>query len=233
MNVFIVPSCIKSLIGMLPFEDRYRLTFDTFKSIRKQVPDSIIIFCDSSIGGLSIAQKDELASHVDYYLDYSDDPNAQEFNQRGLKSFGEIYLVKKGIEFAKTELDLNQPGRMFKLGGRYILLENFTMDDYKDAEGKFVFRKRTKSWMDESIQKEYNSPYILETLLYSWNLYMTDEYLEILEKNVEYMIKGSMHRFDTEHAHFFNVPKEKLLEFDILNAGGHVAGYTSSYYVDQ
>jgi len=233
MNVFIVPSCIRSLIGKIPFEDRYRLTFDTFSSIRKQVPDSVIIFCDSSIDGLSVEQKDEIAQKVDYYLDCSNDPTAQEFNQRGLKSFGEIYLLKKGIEFAKLELDLNQPGRMFKLGGRYILLDGFTMDDYKDAEGKYTFRRRTKSWMDESLQREYNSPYILETLLYSWSLSMTDEYLEILDKNVDYMIRGSMHRFDTEHAHFFNIPKDKLLEFDKLNAGGHVAGYTSSYYVSQ
>lgn len=233
MNIFIVPSCIRSLIGKLSFEDRYRLTFDTFSSIRKYIPNSIIIFCDSSIGGLSEEQKSELASKVDFYLDCSNDPYAQEFNQRGLKSFGEIYLLKKGILFAKTKFDLNQPGRMFKLGSRYILLEGFTMDDYKDAEGKYVFKRRTKSWMEESIQKEYNSPYILETLLYSWSLSMTDEYLDILDKNIEYMIKGSMHRFDTEHAHFFNIPKDKLLEFDKMNAGGHVAGYTSSYYVSQ
>jgi hypothetical protein len=233
MNVFIVPSCIRSLIGQIPFEERYNLTFNTFKSIKKQVPDAIIIFCDSSIGGLSIDKKNELSSHVDYYLDYSDDPIAQNFNQRGLKSFGEIYLLRKSIEFAKLKLDLNQPGRMFKLGARYILLDSFTLDDYKDADGKFVFKKRTKSWMEESIQKEYDSPYILETLLYSWSLFMTDEYLEIIDRNFEYMIRGSIHRFDTEHAHFFNVPKDKLLEFDRLNAGGHVAGYTSSYYVEQ
>jgi len=113
------------------------------------------------------------------------------------------------------------------------LLDGFTIDDYKDTEGKYVFKKRTKSWMDESIQKEYNSPYILETLLYSWSLSLVDEYLDILDKNVEYMIKGAMHRFDTEHAHFCNIPKDKLLEFDKMNAGGHVAGYTSSYYVTQ
>lgn len=233
MNIFIVPSCIRSLIGKLSFEDRYRLTFDTFSSIRKYVPDSIIIFCDSSIGGLSEEQKNELSSKVDFYLDYSNDPYAQEFNQRGQKSFGEIYLLQNGILFAKKHLDLNQPGRMFKLGARYILLEGFTMDDYKDAEGKYVFRRRTKSWMDEAIQKEFDSPYILETLLYSWSFSLVDEYLDVLHKNVEYMIRGAIHRFDTEHAHFFNIPKDKLLEFDKLNAGGHVAGYTSSYYVEQ
>jgi hypothetical protein len=38
--------------------------------------------------------------------------------------------------------------------------------------------------------------------------------------------------FDTEHAHFLNIPKEKLLEYDNLNAAGNVAGYTNAYYVE-
>ena len=56
---------------------------------------------------------------------------------------------------------------------------------------------------------------------------MTDEYFSILNKNMQLINQG----LDTEHAHFINVPKEKLLEFDVLNVGCYVAGYTDSYYI--
>lgn len=228
MNVFIVPSCIKSLIGKIDLQDRYELTFKTFETIRNKVENAKIIFCDSSIGGLSESQQQALASKVDYYLDFSNDAEAQEYNQMRSKSFGEVYLLKNGIQFAKRELDLNQTGRMFKLGARYVLLDNFTIEDYKNTEGKYVFKKREKSWMDEKIQQEFNSTHMLQTLLYSWSFSLVDDYLNVLKKNMESMKRG----FDTEHAHFLNIPKDKLLEFDVLNAGGNVAGYTSAYYVE-
>lgn len=226
-NIFIVPSCIKSLIGNVAFDDRYNLTFDTFETIRNKVDNATIVFCDSSIGGLSDEEKTKLSSHVDYYIDFSDDVIAQEYNQMRLKSFGEVYLLKKGIEFAKRNLDLNVSGRMFKLGGRYVLLDEFTMNDYKGFYGKYIFKKRVESWMDKSIQEEYDSTHLLQTVSYSWCFSLVDEYLEMMDKIMNCMRLG----FDTEHAHFLNVPKDKLVEFDKINVGGLVTGYVSPYHI--
>jgi hypothetical protein len=122
-------------------------------------------------------------------------------------------------------MDLNKEGRMFKLGGRCELLEEFTMDDYKDTSGKYVFKKRLNSWKDE--QSQMGATHLLETRLYSWSLDMVDEYLSILDKNFALLNQG----LDTEHAHFLNIPKEKLLEFEVLNVGAMIAGYTSSFYI--
>lgn len=227
MNVFIVPSCIKSIVGKINYQDRYEQTLKTFDTIRRQVKDSVIFFCDSSIGGLEDEHKQIIQSKVDYFLDFSNDETARNINDKGLKSIGESYLLTNGINYAKTVLNLNQNGRMFKLGGRCELLEEFTMDDYKDADGKFVFKKRLDSWKDEPTKEYFGATHLLETRLYSWNLNMTDEYLHILYKNFELLNQG----LDTEHSHFVNVPKDKLLEFDILNVGCWVAGYTSSYYI--
>ena len=227
MNIFIVPSCIKSIVGKIDYQDRYEQTLKTFDSVRSQTEDSIIIFCDSSIGGLDEDHKFMISSKVDYFLDLSADPNTIEINQRGLKSLGESYLLGHGIVFAKKNLNLDQDGRMFKLGGRCELLDTFTFDDYKDADEKFVFKKRLDSWKDEDTKIQFGATHLLETRLYSWNLNMTDEYFSILNKNMQLINQG----LDTEHAHFINVPKEKLLEFDVLNVGRYVAGYTDSYYI--
>lgn len=228
MNIFIIPSCIKSKLGMINHDERFEQTLKTFETVRKQVPNSIIVFCDSSIGGLEEERKSLIRNNVNYFLDYSNNPVAQEINENKQKSLGETYLLQSAINFAKIELNLgNEDGRMFKLGGRCELLDEFTLDDYADADGKFVFKKRLDSWMDKTIQNQFGSTHLLETRLYSWSLNMTDEYLSILKKNIQLLNSG----LDTEHAHFVNIPKDKLLEFDVLNVGCYVAGYTESYYI--
>jgi hypothetical protein len=228
MNVFIVTSCIRTLVGDIPFEDRYTQTLKTFDSIRNYAEGSKIIFCDSSIGGLSDDQKKEILSKVDHFLDYSNDATAQEINQLGLrsKSIGESYLLANGIHAAKhLGFDLRQKGRMFKLGGRCELSPKFNLSDYDNTEGKYVFKERVVSWMDPSIQEQFGSTHILETRLYSWSFSLVDEYLEILEKkNFNLMNQG----FDTEHSHFLNIPKDKLLEYEMLNVSCFVSG--GNYY---
>lgn len=222
MNVFIVPSCIRTLVGDIPFQDRYDQTLKTFDSVRRQTTDSIIIFCDSSVNGLDEEQKKSISDKVDYYLDFSSDETAQHINQLGLraKSLGESYQLLKGVTFAKDNLDLTQKGRMFKLGGRCELTNKFTLDDYKNTEGKFVFKERVVSWMDQNTQQHFGSTHILETRLYSWCLTLVDEYLEVLNKNFQTMNQG----FDTEHSHFLNIPKDKLVEFETLNVTAFVSG---------
>lgn len=221
MNVFIVTSCIRTPVGHIAFEDRYEQTLKTFDSIRNYAKDSVIIFSDSSVGGLDDDLKNPIASRIDHYLDFSSDKTAQEINQMGLraKSLGESYLLMNAIQYARQNLTLDK-GRMFKLGGRCELTKNFTMDDYKNTEGKFVFKNRVVSWMDESVQQRFGSTHILETRLYSWCLSLVDEYLGILNKNFELMNQG----FDTEHSHFLNIPKDKLLEFEMLNVTCFVSG---------
>lgn len=170
--------------------------------------------------------KDTIAKRVDHFIDFSTDSVAQDINQKGLKSVGESYLLMNSIHFAKSNFDVNQKkGRMFKLGGRCELSDKFTMKDYENIEGKFIFKKRLVSWMDSNTQQIFGSTHILETRLYSWNLDMIDEYLFVLNKNFELLNRG----LDTEHAHFLNIPKDKLLEFETLNVGCCVAA--SNYYI--
>lgn len=227
MNIFIVPSCLKTIIGKINYQDRYEQTLKTFDSIRRQTKDSVIVFCDSSIGGIDDEHNEVITSKVDHFLDFSRDDTARQINERGLKSIGESYLLGHAIAYAKNNLNLNQDGRMFKMGGRCELLEEFTLDDYKDTDGKFVFKTRLASWRDEPTKVNFGATHLLETRLYSWSLSMTDEYLSVLNKNFELLNQG----LDTEHAHFVNIPKDKLLEFEVLNVGAWIAGYTSSYYI--
>jgi hypothetical protein len=187
------------------------------------------MFTDSSVTPIEQSKIDNIKSKVDVYLDLSKDQQAQQFNtHEQLKSFGENFLLLSSINYLKKEYNFaNMKGRMFKLGGRSKLQDNFNMRDYDNTEGKFIFKKRLNSWMPIEVQTQFGSTHILETRMYSWCLSLVDEYEQIILKNFGTMNKG----LDTEHCHFLNVPKDKLIEVDMLNVGTTIAR-TGDYMLD-
>jgi hypothetical protein len=130
--------------------------------------------------------------------------------------------------FLKDRFDLpNLKGRMFKLGGRCELQKNFNIDEYSSYENKFVFKKRVPSWRTEQLQKLLESTHLLDTRMYSWDFSLTDEYVEVIDKSFSQFPLG----LDTEHTHFINIDKSKLIELDILNVGCYVAA-DGRYVID-
>lgn len=220
-NIFLVTSCMQPKFGVISMEDRYKQTLETFESIRNKAEDSFILFTDSSPIPIEQYKWDVINSKVDMVLDLSKDEQVQQFNtHEQLKSFGENNLLLRSIGFLKTKYDFNKmEGRMFKLGGRGKLLDSFNIRDYDNTHGKFIFKKRLASWMSPEIQSRFGSTHILETRLYSWCLSLVDEYEQIIIKNFQLLNNG----LDTEHCHFLNIPKDKLLEFDMMNVGMIVA----------
>jgi hypothetical protein len=215
-NIFLVTSCVQPNIGVVNFEDRYTQTIETFDSVRRRTEDSLIVFTDSSVHPLEDWKKDVIKSKVDIYLDFSLDKTAQEINKYGLKSLGENFLLLNSILNLKKQYDFKtMEGRMFKLGGRCSLLDSFDLKDYENTFGKYVFKKRLASWMQPEIQNSYGSTHILETRLYSWCFSLVDDYIQVIYKNFELFNKG----LDTEHSHMINIPSDKLIEFDMVNAG--------------
>jgi hypothetical protein len=215
-NIFIVTSCIQPNIGVVNFEDRYIQTLETFDSVRRRTEDSLIVFIDSSVHPLEQSKLDVIKSKVDVFLDMTTNPSAQEINRHNLKSLGENFLLLNAIMYLKENFDFkNIEGRMFKLGGRVSLLDEFDLKDYDNTFGKYVFKKRVPSWMPPEVQNSYGSTHILETRLYSWCFSLVDEYVEIIHKNFALFNKG----LDTEHSHMINIPSDKLLEFDMMNTG--------------
>jgi hypothetical protein len=228
-NIFLVTSCMQPTFGVINLEDRYKQTLETFESIRNKTEESFIMFTDSSVTPIEQSKIDNIKSKVDVYLDLSKDQQAQQFNtHEQLKSFGENFLLLSSINYLKKEYNFaDMKGRMFKLGGRSKLQDNFNMRDYDNTEGKFIFKKRLNSWMPVEVQKQFGSTHILETRMYSWCFSLVDEYEQIILKNFGTMNKG----LDTEHCHFLNVPKDKLIEVDMLNVGTTIAR-TGDYMLD-
>lgn len=228
LNIFIVPSTIQPLYGVVSYEDRFKQTMDTVNSIKNTVKDDFkIVLIDSSSNKLSDDKIKTITENVDTFLDLSDDQNCQAFNQNWLKSHGENYLLYNAILYLKRSHDFSiTEGRMYKLGGRCKLLNSFDNKDHIELKDKYVFKKRLNTWRTLEQQKIHNSTHLLETRLYSWPFSFVDDYLKVIRKNFELFKDG----LDTEHAHFINISKEKLHEHDKLNVGCIIAA--SGEYIE-
>lgn len=234
LNIFIVPSSIQPLFGVIDYEERYRQTLKTIQSIKENVKgEFIIVLADSSAKKLSSEKTQALKDSVNLFLDFYDDEKAQYFNSNWMKSHGENYLLYNSIRAIKDiylgnyNLELQSiAGRMYKLGGRCALLPSLNIKEHTDEDGKYVFKKRLSTWRNLEQQKVYNSTHLLETRFYSWSLNLVDDYLNIIEKNFELFSHG----LDTEHAHLINIPPDKLVEKNKMHVGCYIAA--SGQYIE-
>lgn len=224
-NIFIVTSCIRTDQGSVNVQDRFNQTIKTFDSIRQKVPGAFIFFCDNSPIALEESDKQLIITKVDAYFDMTNDEMAQTINKMNVhiaKGMGEGYMLYQSMQALKQHINFQtESGRVYKMGGRCVLEENFDITEHEKEIGKYVFKKRVPSWMGEG-------HFLLDTRLYSWCFSLVDEYSNLLsEVNPQTILNG----IDTEHTHFINIPKDKLVEKDKLNVGCIVA-LTGEYVSD-
>jgi hypothetical protein len=218
-NIFIITSALKPRIGVFSHEERYNQTINCLEDLRLKLPDEFLILADCSVFSLSEEEKLELSSKVDLFLDLSTCEKTLEYSKMGLKSHAENSLLYTVLTKIKDESFFKNSKRVFKISARSWLTEQFTLSDYEDTYGKYVFKKRILSWMN-------NSTYLFVTRLYSFCSSLVEEYLEIIQKN-----EGMLSYLDTEHIHFINVPQDKLIELDNIHCWGYLASNgTTEYY---
>lgn len=120
-------------------EERFQQTLETISSIRKKVPNSIILLTENSYHKLPEEYKDILSKNVDILIENYDDiilrriygnleksPDKMDFGKSLLETRGLILAFEKII----NEELFQKVHRIFKISGRYYLNENFDIDDY-------------------------------------------------------------------------------------------------------
>lgn len=219
-NLFIVTSCINPVIGVFSDELRYIQTIDSLLSIKSKVPGAIIFLCDASVNKLSEQQIEALSKHCNLFVNMNRFPHVTELSKKGLKShaenalmFGILLALKQDINLQKLMYSVK---RIFKYSARTNLENTFNIQEYDDLFGKFVFKKRMKTWMDPV---QNGASHLLITRLFSFCPSLIDTYLNVINENFKLL-----NYMDTEHAHFVNVPKQYLVEFDTLGCTGFLAG---------
>ena len=90
-NLFIVTSALKPVTGVFSDDQRFSQSIATLKSLRKVVPDAIIIFADVSVRPISALEKESIAGLCNYYFDLSEHPNVRRSSEEGKKSEAENF----------------------------------------------------------------------------------------------------------------------------------------------
>lgn len=201
---FIVTSHINTKHSKIDNNVRYEQTLKTFSSIKEKVPNSVIVFCDSSVDRLDENQIATIDSLVDCYVNFENNLFTRYITNNGYNTgLNEMLVINKLLQEVKRKNLLGK--RLFKLSGRYELHNLFDINFYDNPEvlNKYVFRMHVWQFNEGQFYKEmYN------TALYSMCSTLVDEYQNYLQEIFDFMLSKSE---NFEYGHYMCLPKENVV----------------------
>lgn len=209
-NITIITSSLAPTVGIFTPEQRTMQTLKGIESVREKIP-GLILVVDVSLFPIEHLRQ-QVANSVDIFLDVVNQKDIVEYSRRGLKSHGELLLFKTALDYIKQHYDINDLNRIFKLSGRCNITPEFTLDDYLDSYGKYVFKKSLQSWISPNMR-------LYETRFWSMCSSMINDYL----RRFDDFFKALDGQFDIEHTYYKSLDKDKVLEFDNVWVEGNIA----------
>jgi hypothetical protein len=221
-QLFIVTSALNPNMGVINREDRLEQTLDGLKSLREKCPEAIILLAEGSPEKVEQDKIRALDGLVDLVADFSNDKDISQFANSGRKSEAENVLMLKVLLLLKQEPGimrlLQSVNRIYKFSGRTILDDKFDIYDHAHF-GKYVFKKRMPTWLQGERAEVFTD--LLITRLFSFCPSLIDDYFVVCRRNLQVVLETGI---DTEHAHFFNIDPNKLIELETIHCRGTVAG---------
>ena len=235
-NIVLLTSALYTNYGIYNPQDRIKQTLDTAKSAKKYIPGAVVILIDNSkvdVQNEDSPEFNELLDIVDWYIDNSDDADIQYFHNNVQNyDIGKNAMEAIGLMKALTYLSGNEEllevikdaGRIFKLSGRYQVTDKFdiTAFDNENTKDKYVFKKAQPSWINPA---DTGVNTLLQTRLWSFTpgLFTStiDMYKNIIENMVSMFNNGKY--IDNEHSMSKFIPKDKLVELEIVGLVGNIA----------
>jgi hypothetical protein len=201
-NICIITSAIGGLMGVVPIEDRYHQTLAGIESVRKKLPDSIIILNDVSVLNVD-HYRNVIKSKVDIFMDSCLDTDAMFLSQNQRKSQSELVIFKSSLEYVANNFDLSKVNRIFKLTGRSSISEEFDIDSYDDTtKNKYVFKKSVQSYLSSDMR-------LYETRFWSMDVSLISDYLQ----KWPYFFQNC-NNFDIEHSYYQFLNRNDVIEFE-------------------
>lgn len=220
-------------------EQRFNQTLETIECIRKKVPESYVVLFECSSKAIDEKQKETLKEKVDLFLDFYDEPGIiqiyENLEQRPeLITYGKSLLETRGLlntlyTIRKHNL-FGDSQRVFKLTGRYLLNDDFDIQDYesKFLEGKYVIKRYEYLPQESEIfdEKELENVYaylygakgMMITGMWSFDRMIFNEAVESLEKAFVYMEKMIQYTAgtDVEHSLYRFINKKNIISISNL-----------------
>lgn len=205
-NFVIIPSSIGTLHGSLSIHERYIQTIIGIKSIKEKIPNVVVVLSDSSIINID-DYKNELGNFVDHYLDFSSNQDNIFYSQHCMKSHGELLLFKNALSFILDNYEFNSINRIFKIGGRVKLSEEFNFSQYDNTENKYVFKTPQQSWINPEIK-------LYETRIYSFHRNNITDYINKWST----IFNSCEGAFQVEHSYWKHLNQNDIIHFDDMQA---------------
>jgi len=212
--------------------DRFLQTIETINSIRKKVENVYICLFELSNTPLKKEYVDELKSKIDLYLDFHDDKDIQQlygnFNVHPeLFKYGKSLLELRGLGYCLDFIYKNDyfedTVRVFKITGRYLLNDNFNIQDYnsKFLSDKYIIKHYNYNEYDSQDSVHYNvyqNKGSVVTALWSFDYSLLTKTMSIIEKSFFYLQKMLLYTpgNDIEHAIYNFIDKSKIINCEEL-----------------
>lgn len=235
-NIVLLTSALYTNYGIYNPQERIKQTLETALSAKKYIPGAVVILVDNSKLEVQNDDSDEfnaLLDAVDYYIDNSDDKDIQYFHNNVAnydigKNAMEAMGLMKAMSYIVTDenimKDVSESTRIFKLSGRYQVTEkfDFTKFDNADTKDKYVFKKVQPSWINPD---DTGVTTLLQTRLWSFTPSLLDDTMRMYSNIINNMIQvfNAGKYIDNEHSMSKFVPKDRLVELDIVGLMGNIA----------
>jgi len=203
-------------------EQRFEQTLETIECIRKKVPESYVVLFECSSRSIDEKQKDILKEKCDLFLEFYNEPVIQQIYENlekgpELITYGKSLLETRGLLNAlytiKQHNLFSDSQRVFKLTGRYLLNDDFNIQDYesKFLEGKYIIKRleylpqETENYDEKELENVYAYLYgargMMITGLWSFDRMLFNEAVNSLEKTFKYMEKMIQYTAGTDVEH--------------------------------
>lgn len=235
-NIVLLTSAVYTNYGIYNPVERIQQTLDTAKSAKKYIPGAVIILVDNSkvdVQNDTSSEFDELIDLVDYYIDNSDDEDIKYFHNNVSnydigKNAMEALGIMKALNYINTDEDMQavvkDADRIFKLSGRYQVTDKFDISKFSNetTTDKYVFKKAQPSWINP---QDTGVNTLLQTRLWSFTPGLLVDTIAMYNKIIDTMFSlfNQNKYIDNEHAMSKFIPRELLVELDIVGLQGNIA----------
>lgn len=214
-------------------EERFQQTLDTIQSIKKKVPDAYILVYEGSETSIEQKYKDKFIECSDLFIECGNDPYMKSLYENLHKDPDKFTFGKSLLECRCLQVVLHHMmehnlfsdvTRIFKITGRYLLNDDFDINDYKTKflTNKYVmkyydYKKRFED-MDDLYVTLYGCGGSIVTGLWSFDKFLFLETFNMLEKCFQYMERAIQLTagIDIEHSFYHFIERDKILNVSNL-----------------
>jgi len=235
-NIVLLTSAVYTNYGIYNPVERIQQTLDTARSAKKYIPGAVVILVDNSktdVQNDTSAKFEELIDLVDYYIDNSDDEDIKYFHNNVSnydigKNAMEALGIMKALNYINTNEDMQavikDADRIFKLSGRYQVTDKFDISKFSNetTTDKYVFKRAQPSWINP---QDTGVNTLLQTRLWSFTPGLLVDTIAMYNKIIDTMFSlfNQNKYIDNEHAMSKFIPRELLVELDIVGLQGNIA----------